>query len=201
MNQVWKAWVLTNHLSSSHHLDILAQVPWSKIARFFLFLLTWRDHVYGLPGRVPCYACGGTPPLASRSYEVKVRCQTAPRESRGGICLDRTCPWSDQGWIGQRSGCADQAAGSQPPKAKPLEHRFIGLACWLRSFGVKEREKKAEGSSCLFSSRSLWDFVNVCVYIYIYHIVELRTPAMLERAKVEVALCWQVEAFSLSFAI
>ena len=27
VNQVWKAWVFTNPLSSSHPLDVLAQVP------------------------------------------------------------------------------------------------------------------------------------------------------------------------------
>ena len=62
------------------HLDILAQVPWSKIARFFLFLLTWRDHVYGLSGRVPCYACGGTPPCGLDRHGGSPR----PRETWGG---------------------------------------------------------------------------------------------------------------------
>ena len=33
LNQVWKAWAFTNHLSSSHPLYILAQVPWPKIVR------------------------------------------------------------------------------------------------------------------------------------------------------------------------
>ena len=83
-------------------------------------------------------------PLASRSYEVRVRSQTSPRESRGGICLDRTYPWRDQGWIGQRPGCADQAARLQLPKAKTCRvqvHWTSLLADELRSGRERKRQK------------------------------------------------------------
>jgi hypothetical protein len=31
--------------------------------------------------------------------------------------------------------------GCSYPRQKPVEYRFIGLACWLTSFGVEEIEK------------------------------------------------------------
>ena len=50
-----------------------------------------------------------------------------------------------QGCIGQSSGCADQAAMMQLPKAitcrATVGNRFIGLASWLKSV-EREREKE-----------------------------------------------------------
>ena len=53
----------------------------------------------------------------------------------------QTRPWSDQGWICQRSGYADQAARLQPPKAKPAESRFIGLSPLAGELQSERRKK------------------------------------------------------------
>jgi len=65
--------------------------------------------------------------------------------------LFQTRPWSDQGWICQRSGYADQAARLQPPKAKPAESRFIGLSPLA---GELQSERRKKGG--------------IYIYIYVY---------------------------------
>ena len=44
----------------------------------------------------------------------------------------------DQGWICQGTGCADQAARLQRPKANPAMCRFIGFSRWLGELQMRE---------------------------------------------------------------
>ena len=88
-------------------LILLISSAWIQNSKIFLVSWMWSDHVHGLSGRVPCYACGGTPPCGLDRHGGP----PLPRETWGGASGVRTCgrdvalrgfPW--HGWGLDHSG-------------------------------------------------------------------------------------------------
>ena len=98
-------------------------------------------------------------------YDVKLWLQILDsaccRRGKARLVCGQTHPWSDQGWICQGTGYADQAARPQLPKAKLAEGKFIWPSRWLGK--LQMREKEGELLPCLCNSLVVWNFVHSVV--------------------------------------